>query len=386
MPIRVNNNIAAMNTRHTMNRSATTVQRQLERLSSGLRITKAADDASGLTISEGMRGEVAGLKQNVRNAEQAASMLQVAEGSLQEVNKVLVRLRELAVQSASSTVSDTNRESVAAEFGQLVAEIDRIAQATTYNHKALLTGFGNQVSAAGSTALSAESITGVQAVSLAAAEASTYTFVDSAGDGLLTLGNGATTQTLDMGTALDGSVVQSGTSVVANFDRLGIQVTLAGSGLGGATGDYADGDLNGETVVVEPGTGGVFQVGPSESYVNRIEVGISDLRAGGAALNIGDLSVSSLSGARQALSGLDAAVATVAHERGRLGAVQNRLFFTVAYSENSIESIQASEASIRDADVAREVTDFSRASIMLQSSSAMLAQANITSQQVLSLL
>ncbi|MBT4503613.1 MAG: hypothetical protein HOC74_38130 [Gemmatimonadetes bacterium] len=385
MPLRVNNNIAAINSQRAIGRNSGIIKKQLERLSSGLRVNRAQDDASGLVISEGMRGELSGWNQNIRNAEQGANLLQVAEGSLQEVNNILVRMRELAVQSSSSTVSDTNRESVAAEFNQLMSEIDRIAQATAYNNSTLLTGFGNQVST-GSTALTASATTGVANITLAAAESGTYSFVDSTSDGSLTLGNGAATQTLNMGTLLDGTVVATGSSVVANFDRLGIQVTLAGANALGASGDYVDGDLSGRNLIVESGTGGVFQVGPRDSYVNRIEVGIADLRATGNELNLDTLAIDTISGARQSLATLDRAVNTVSNERGKLGAVQNRLSFAIAYSENEVESISASEASIRDADIALEVTEFSRAQILLQSSNAMLSQANVTAFSALSLL
>ena len=384
MPLRVNNNISAINTQRSINRNTLRLNRQLERLSSGLRVNRASDDASGLAVSEGMRSELAGLGQNVRNAEQAANLLQVAEGSLQEVNNVLVRMRELSVQASSSTINDSNRESVAAEFNQLRSEIDRIAQATTYNGDSLLSGFGSKVNEA-STALTASDTTGVVNIALSAVQAGTYTFQDQAGDGQLTLGNGTVTQTLNMGTLLDGSVVATGTAAVANFDRLGIQATLAGANAVGASGNYTDGDLNSATIVVEEATGGIFHVGPGPDFFNRIEVGIQDLRASGSALNLQDLSVSSLSGAREAFATLDMAVNTVANERGKLGAVQNRLTFTIAYSENEIESIQASESSIRDADIALEVSEFSRSQILLQSSNAMLVQANVSSIQALSL-
>ena len=301
MPLRVNNNIAAINSQRAIGRNSGIIKKQLERLSSGLRVNRAQDDASGLVISEGMRGELSGLNQNIRNAEQGTNLLQVAEGSLQEVNNILIRMRELAVQSSSSTISDNNRESVAAEFNQLTSEIDRIAQATAYNTSTLLTGFGNQVSGQ-STALTASATTGVANITLAAAESGTYSFVDTPSDSALTLGNGAATQTLNMGTLLDGTVVATGSSVVANFDRLGIQVTLAGANALGAAGSYVDGDLDGQNLIVERGTGGVFQVGPRDSYVNRIEVGIADLRASGSELNLDSLSVDTISGARTSLS------------------------------------------------------------------------------------
>lgn len=386
MAIRVNNNIVALNTQRSISRAVGGAKRQLERLSSGLRVNRAMDDASGLVVSEGLRSEAAKLNQNVRNAQQGSDMLQVAEGSLQTVNNIMVRMRELAIQSSTSTINDANRESIAAEFGQLVSEIDRIASATAYNNRNLLAGFGNVVSTTASTALTDSATTGVTRVGVSAVSPGTFTFSDSAGDGSLTLGNGLVTQTLNTGTALDGSVVASGTKLIANFDRLGVQVTLAGANTAGATGDYTDGDLDGRTIVVEGTTGGIFQVGPTDTFFNRLEVGIPDLRASGNALNLGQLSVSSIDTARAAIDGIDQAIRTVANARGDLGVVQNRLSFTIGFTESEIESITASDASIRDADFAREVTEFTRNQVLVQASNAMLVQANVTSIGVLSLL
>ncbi|MFP6645160.1 MAG: flagellin [Candidatus Latescibacterota bacterium] len=386
MAIRVNNNIIALNTQRSISRAVGGAKRQLERLSSGLRVNRAMDDASGLVVSEGLRSEAAKLNQNVRNAQQGSDMLQVAEGSLQTVNNIMVRMRELAIQSSTSTINDANRESIAAEFGQLVSEIDRIVSATAYNNRNLLAGFGNVVSTTASTALTDSATTGVTRVGVSAVSPGTFTFSDSAGDGSLTLGNGLVTQTLNTGTALDGSVVASGTKLIANFDRLGVQVTLAGANTAGATGDYTDGDLDGRTIVVEGTTGGIFQVGPTDTFFNRLEVGIPDLRASGNALNLGQLSVSSIDTARAAIDGIDQAIRTVANARGDLGVVQNRLSFTIGFTESEIESITASDASIRDADIAREVTEFVRNQVLVQASNAMLVQVNVTSIGVLSLL
>ena len=385
MPMRVNNNIAALNTQRSISRNVIGMNQQLERLSSGLRVNRASDDASGLVVSEGLRSEAAKLGQNVRNAQQGSDLLQVAEGSLQVVNNMLVRMKELAIQSSTSTVNNNNREAIAAGFQQLVGEIDRIASATTYNGQSLLSGFGNQVSSA-STALTNSATTGLTRVGISAVEAGIYTFVDGAGDGSLTLGDGATTQTLNIGTILDGTTVASGTNVVANFDRLGIQVTLAGPNTLGATGDYVDGDLDGTNIVVEGSTGGVFQVGPSDSYINRLEVGIADLRATGNTLNLGGVSVSSLDDARQAIVSIDQAINTVSSARGDMGATQNRLNFSISFTEVEIENTTASDATIRDADIAAEVTQFTRSQLLVQASNAMLVQANVTSIQALALL
>lgn len=387
MPLRVNNNIAAINSKRQLNANNRMLGQKLERLASGLRINRAADDAAGLSIREGMRAEISGLKVNVSNAEQATNLIQVAEGSLNEVNAILVRMRELAVQSSSSTVTDQNRESIQAEFSQLTQEIDRIAQATSYNSQTLLTGFGNTVNDGSSTAVSTSNATGVTDVRISGAESGTYTFVDDdASDGEVTLGNGTATQTIRLATQLDGSDVATGSQVVANFDRLGVQVTLAGASVDGATGTYSDGDLDGTTIQVDSGTGGSFQVGPTDSAFNRIEVNVGDMTATGSNLNLSSAGVASISDARSSITTIDLAITEVAAERGNLGAFQNRLSFTIAYTENEIENIQASEASISDADVAAEVTEFTRAQILSQASTAMLAQANVIPQNALALL
>jgi flagellin len=387
MPLRVNNNIAAINSKRQLNANNRMLGQKLERLASGLRINRAADDAAGLSIREGMRAEISGLKVNVSNAEQATNLIQVAEGSLNEVNAILVRMRELAVQSSSSTVTDQNRESIQAEFSQLTQEIDRIAQATSYNSQTLLTGFGNTVNDGSSTAVSTSNATGVTDVRISGAESGTYTFVDDdASDGQVTLGNGTATQTIRLATQLDGSDVATGSQVVANFDRLGVQVTLAGASVDGATGAYSDGDLDGTTIQVDSGTGGSFQVGPTDSAFNRIEVNVGDMTATGSKLNLSSAGVASISDARSSITTIDLAITEVAAERGNLGAFQNRLSFTIAYTENEIENIQASEASISDADVAAEVTQFTRAQILSQASTAMLAQANVIPQNALALL
>ena len=384
MPLRVNNNIAAINSRRHLNANTKTLSTRLERLSSGLRVNRAADDAAGLSVREGMRAEVAGLKVNVLNSEQATNLIQVAEGSLNETNAILIRMQELATQSSNSTITDQNREAIQAEFTQLTAEIDRIAQATTYNNQNLLTGFGNNVTSA-STVVSASNTSGVTRVSISGAPAGTFTFADAADD-TITLGNGTVSQTISVGTIMDGGNVATGTQVIANFDRLGIQVTLAGAGVTGATGQYTQTDLDGQTIIVDQGTGGSFQVGPKDRAFNRIEVNISDMSATGEILNLNTASVATLTTSRSPITALDNAIVEVAQQRGDLGAYQNRLNFTISYTENEIENIQASEASISDADIAEEVTSFTRAQILSQAATAMLAQANVLPQNALALL
>jgi flagellin len=385
MPLRVNNNIAAINARRHLNANTKFQATRLERLSSGLRVNRAADDAAGLSVREGMRAEVAGLRINVLNSEQATNLIQVAEGSLNETNAILIRMQELATQSSNSTLNDGNREAVQAEFSQLISEIDRIAQATTYNNQNLLSGFGNTVSSA-STVVTASNTSGVTRTAISGAQAGTYTFVDGGGDNTITLGNGTVSQTIRVGTLLDGSDVATGTQVVANFDRLGIQVTLAGAGVAGATGAYTDGGLDTQTIIIDQGTGGSFQVGPKDRAFNRIDVNIENMSATGNILNLSGTSVATLTTARTSITQIDAAITAVSQQRGDLGAFQNRLNFAISYTENEIENIQASEASISDADIAQEVTAFTRAQILSQAATAMLAQANVLPQNALSLL
>ncbi len=396
MPLRVNNNIAAINARRQLNANNRDLGIRLERLASGLRINSAADDPAGLSVREWMRAEISGLKMNNVNAEQASNIIQVAEGSLNEVNSILIRMRSLAVESSSSTVNNTNREAIQAEFTQLTAEIDRIAAATTYNNEPLLTGYGNTIDTT-STALVDSNETGVTGIHISGAATGTYTFEDAGGDakdddGEITLGNGTISQTISISTQLDGDKVADGTQIVANFDRLGIQITLAGDDLldddhkDKFVGKYEDGNLNGKEITIKSGVGGSFQVGPTDAAHNRIEVNIVDMSATGDNLNLGGSSVSTITDSRSAITEIDAAITTVAQQRGDLGAYQNRLGFAISYTQNEIENIQASEASISDADIAEEVTAFTRAQILSQAASAMLVQTNVMPQNALALL
>ena len=382
----INSNQSAINVRRNLNATTRELSTSLERLSSGLRINRAADDAAGLSVREGLRAESSGLQASVRNAEQATNLIQTAEASLNEVNAILVRMRELAVQSSSGTVSDSNRESVQTEFSQLSNEIDRIAQSTTFNSQVLLTGFGNAVSSL-SSALVSSNVTGVTNVAISGAASGTFTFIDAADDSDLTLGNGSVTQTISLGTALDGNVVATGTKIVANFDRLGIQVTLAGVGAADATGSFSDGDLDTYQLVVEEGTGASFQIGPSDSSFNRLELSIPDLTATGDELNLESTSVTTQTTAQSAITDIDGAITRVSQERGNLGAIQNRLTFNLSATENRIEQVQAAESTISDTDIAQEVSKLTRAQVLSQGASALLVQAQgVQATSVLTLL
>jgi flagellin len=467
-----------MNARRFLNQNSADFTKRVERLSSGLRINRGADDPAGLSVSEGMRSEILGMKQGVNNATQGISLIQLAEGSLNEVSSMLRRMREVAVQSANSTINDSNREGLSSEFNQLSAEIDRIAISTTYNDQVLLTGFGNSVSQTKTISTALDGYTGVSEVGISGAVPGTYTFTDtSADDNQITLAvtradGTELKQSIDVGATLDrdgtSNLVATGTTFVANFDRMGVQVTVVGptvdtnsttlkstvanAGTGGfleignegvtipanetlaniatslntvlsaqtpagsasynaaldeiqietggnrvaevppgflgltAANSYIDGRLDGKQIVVTEAEGGVLQVGPNNEASNRIALNIGDMRSSGNELNLTGLSVANLESARNVISRVDAAILVVTRQRGNLGAVQNRLQFTTANLENAIENLTAAESAIRDADVAEEISQFTRAQILTQASTAMIVQANALPQSALQLL
>ena len=387
MPLRVNTNVPSINVQRIGKINNRNLAMRLERLSSGLKINRAADD--GLSVSEGMRAEIGGMM----NTEQAINLPDGRRG-FERGERHAYPHAELAVASASSTI--WHRE-FNAEVVQLANEIDRIANVTSYNNQVLLTGFGNTVDRdpALSTSL-ASPTTGLVSASISSAQAGTYTFIDSvATDRQITLGNGTVTQTIDIGPALDADggasgVVATGSSIIANFDRIGVSLTLSGSkaaeGINPATDGYRDGDLDGTTLVVNAGTGGQFQIGPDDASSSRLEVNVRDMRASGAFLNLGTLSVAAQGTAQSAITTLDLAISNVAQIRGDLGAFQNRMGFSLRSQENSVENNTASESGIRDADVALEVSEFTTAQILTQSTTALLAQANVLPQNALTLL
>jgi flagellin len=374
-----------MSTAHTMSANNKDLGTRLERLSSGMRINTAADDAAGLSISEGFRAQITGLTMGVRNAEMGSNLVQVAEGSLNEVSSMLIRMRELAVQSSSSTFTDQNREAIEAEVNQLKQEIDRIAESTVYNDKTLLTGFGNTLDATSSSALTDVAQTGVKNISISGVPAGTYTMADNA-DGTISIGNGVVSQTINFNTVLDGNQMATGTTSVLYFDRLGINVTIAGSEVADVGGDYPAGDLDGKTIVVTETAGGSFQVGADDVAEDRIEVNIADMRASGVLLNLNTVSLGTQASARSSIARIDQAIDNTSQARGDLGSIMNRLQHTINFTDNSIENNTNSESALRDTDMAAEVTLFTRSQILSQAATAMLAQANTTPQQALGLL
>ena len=254
MAIRINNNATMARARVDLNRVQREAELSRQHLNSGLRVNSGSDDASLLAISEGMRAELGGLTEGTRNTERALDMLRTAEGAMNEVSGVLIRMRELSVQSSNGTLTDKNREALNAEFNQLKLHINNVAHSTRYNDQSLLYGFGNSIDQASSTALQQQADNGVFRARVTGAQDGVYSFIDGGGDNSLTLGNGVVTQTIDLGVVLDDNQVATGTVTMVNFDRLGIQVELAGDQVAGAAGSYADGELDGQLITVVAGT------------------------------------------------------------------------------------------------------------------------------------
>ena len=385
MAIRINSNVAFKRAITDLSRVDRDTQSHRSRLSSGQRINSGRDDGGRLAISEGMRAEIGGLTEGARNAEKAIDLLRVAESGMAEISDILVRMRGLATESSTDTFNDRNREALDAEFNQLKDYIDRIAKLAKYNRRNPLAGFGNEVSSA-STALTDSLQTGVDRIVLGAAEAATYTFTDNAGDGTITLSNGVTSQTLFMGTRLSGGRVADGTTVVANFDRLGIEVILAGDGVATADGSYQDGDLDSKTIIVESGIGGKFQLGSDAVDADRLEYDIPDMTIGGSVLNISGLSINTLNGARATLAQIDEAIDRVATQRGGVGAIVNRLENTVDFTTSAIEGVTASESTVRDTDYAFETSIVARNEILAEMSRIAMVQSQIPVSIVMSLI
>jgi len=379
-----NHNLMAMNVGRSLSRSQAQSASVVAKLGSGFRIERASDAAAGVSISEGMRSELAQLDQNVRNAETANDLLQVTQAPLRESSQILLRMREMAVAAANGHLVDSQRQILDAEFNQSRAGIDRLVVATRYNNAALLAG-QIAVDDQTSTAVADRFDTGVTKVDLSGAAKGTYTFSDSGQDSKLTLGNGVVSQTLDLSTPLDNGRVATGTKLIANFDRLGVRVTLSGASTP-SQGDYVSGDLAGKSLVVEKGQSRHFQIAPSNQPDKQLSFELPDMRASGDTLDLDSITISTQLSARESLAKIDLAIEQLSRQRGEIGALQNRLAHSIDFSENEIENIRSSESVLRDSDVALETSKLSKSQMLSAVGTAMLTQSFISSGRALQLL
>ena len=374
MSLTIQNNISAMNAHRQLQISDAGLSKSLERLSSGFRINRAADDAAGLSISMQMNADIASYKMASRNAAEATSLLQVAEGATDQISNMLTRLKELATQASSSNASG-NLDKINAEGNQLIDEINRIASVTEYSGTKLLDGsFGVTVSSSGITSTNGYGgATGLQS-------AVTYTVATTTAGNITvsaTIGGQQVSQTIDAVTAPG-----SGLTKEVNFAALGLTLTL-NEGFGGSF----DGAIAAATA-----TASNFQIGAQNNSNNRIGISLGSVVASdgtGAALttglNLGKDQLLSATNAQTFMASVDTAISTLASRRGDIGAAQNRLGYASANLATTIENVQSAESTIRDTDMASEMTSFTKNQILLQAGTAMLAQANSAPQALLSL-
>ena len=391
---RINTNTASLNTYRSYGSAQAGLEKNIERLSSGLRINKAADDAAGLAISNRMDNQVRGMQQANRNVQQGNNMLQTAEGAMEEIGNILGRMRELSVQSASDGVNTDDRASIDLEFQQLKSEITRIAEATEYNNTKVLNGnlYGNVVDAA-SGDLDEVTNVGADGIKInqnknTAAGTYTISFIDGtdgttpltsgnleAGD-VVRLSNGSDSYDYELQAGdIDSNAIKAGSRL--SFGHSGIEVPTK-------TGTLAVTDLKDKTIEVNTGDGATLQVGADNSSDQRI--GFSLKGQTSTHLNLEDDDLTSLANAQTAIDALDDAIQQINDERATIGSKQNRLEFTRSNLMNSIQNNSASMSTIRDADFASEAADMARNQILVQSGTSMLAQANGLSQNVLALI
>jgi flagellin len=372
MGLRIQNNIAAMNAHRQLTISDTNLSKNLERLSSGFRINRAADDAAGLSISQQFRADIASFKVASRNTAEATSLLQVTEGAVDQIGNMLTRLKELATQAASANAG-SNLGKINAEGNKLINEIDRIAQSTEYAGSKLLNGtFGVSASSGGSFT-AGRGLSGVTGLETG----KTYTVATVSGGNITisaTLASGRFSETVFGVTA-----PSTGTTKEVSFNSLGLTLKLNStwSAAGGA-GVIGDG-----TIVANAATASNFQVGAKNSFNDRIGVLIGSVTSGALGVTVDQMDSSTK--AQTFMATIDTAIGTLNTRRGDIGAAQNRLTYAAANLATTIENVQAAESVIRDVDMAAEMTNFTKNQILLQASTAMLAQANMGSQNILSL-
>jgi flagellin len=364
MGLRIQNNIAAMNAHRNLQISDAGMSKSLERLSSGFRINKASDDAAGLAVSSGMRADIASYRVASRNTSEAIALLQVAEGAYDQITNILTRLKELTTQGTSANAAG-NTSAISNEVTALKAEVDRIASATEYSGQAILKGYGTTVQAysdgldteaerltAGLTSISTSGVT----------DNATYTFTATTA-GALTVSNSSGSQTING--------IGNGAQTV-NFEGLGITLNLGANFVMSAIA------LNTQTLVFTV-AGGNFVTGIKNDSNHYINVSIDQV-------SVSALSLTAVSGTALAdLDTINSAIASLAASRAEIGAGMNRLSYAAANLASSIENVQAAESVIRDVDMAAEMTSFTKNQILLQAGTAMLAQANMAPQGVLSL-
>jgi len=384
MPQIINTNIASLNAQRNLNTSQSSLNTSLQRLSSGLRINSAKDDAAGLAIATRFTSQINGLDQASRNANDGISLAQTAEGALGTITDNLQRIRELAVQSRNATNSATDRAALNTEAQQLKAEIDRVASTTSFNGVKLLDGsFTNQAFQVGANVgetITVSSLVNAQSANLGSSSVAQVTGAAASTFGAITAGDlqingvnvgaiGADTNAANRASSVAAAInsYSSQTGVYATIlSSAPTQIVLTNSGSVPATPNI---------VVALAGTATTASTGLTAATTTPTTT------SGFASLDI-----SSAAGADTAITTMDAALTAVNTARATLGAIQNRFSSVVTNLQTTSENLSASRSRIQDTDFAAETANLTRAQILQQAGTAMLAQANQLPQLVLSLL
>eukprot|EP01064_Diplonema_japonicum_P003907 TRINITY_DN12586_c0_g1_i1.p1 TRINITY_DN12586_c0_g1~~TRINITY_DN12586_c0_g1_i1.p1 ORF type:complete len:385 (+),score=11.81 TRINITY_DN12586_c0_g1_i1:76-1230(+) len=382
--MRINHNIAALNTSRQLNAGSNSAAKNMEKLSSGLRINRAGDDAAGLAISEKMRSQIRGLDMASKNAQDGISLIQTTEGALNETHSILQRMSELATQAANDTNTTSDRDELQKEMDQLSSEVTRISTDTEFNTKKLLDGTADKLTfqiGANEGQTMSLSINNMNADSLKV--------IGQVGEKIGLDGNSELEVRNDQGEAVKISFTAAGTSDVdkttASYDETSktVTVTLAQKADGTITASQEDvlNSLNKTGAVKATAIDGA-------DLTKKATVGgdtTTSTTVNKDATKGIDIS-SSAKAASSALTTIKTAIDTVSSERAKLGAVQNRLEHTINNLGTSSENLTSAESRIRDVDMASEMMQYTKNNILTQASQAMLAQANQQPQQVLQLL
>lgn len=388
--MRINTNLNAMTALNQMSRNTALAGTAMNKISSGERINKAGDDAAGMAISEKMRGQIRGLDQASKNTQDGISVVQTAEGAMEETGNILQRMRELSVQSANETNSAEDRSKIAEELNQLTSEIDRIANSTEFNGKKILNGGGVKVKDA--------DITGSTNVSKVEINNSSL----KADDKLkIEAAAGKVTATI---TKADGTVVtqiltgvkDSKDDQELNFKDLGIKISVKGDA--GNTGAAMDGAKLGltETTLEKGNMNSItIQAGANSGNDANQTITVNLNQTDSATLGIKSTDIDGIKdvdlskgtkASNDLITKLDTALETINTSRANLGAVQNRLETAQSNLTTSSENLTAAESRIRDVDVAKEMINLSKLNLLTQASQAMAGQAKQQPEGVMQLL
>ncbi|HEY9545528.1 MAG TPA: flagellin [Solimonas sp.] len=375
----INTNVMSLNAQRNLQSSQSSLATSIQRLSSGLRINSAKDDAAGLAISSRFSSQISGLNQAQRNANDGISLAQTADGALSSVSDSLQRIRELAVQSRNATNSGTDRAALNTEAQALKAEIDRISSTTSFNGVKLLDGsFSNaafQIGANVGETITVSSIGNASSSTLGSYSLAQVTGAAASTFGAITAGD-LTINGVSVGAvAADTNSSNRASSIAAAINSYSSQTGVAATILDSAPGQVVLSSSTGNIVVGTSGTATAASTGLTAATTN------ATTSTGFAALDL-----SSVAGADDAINAMDAALASVNTTRAQLGAVQNRFESAVSNLATTTENLSAARSRIQDTDYAAETANMTRAQILQQAGTAMLAQANSAPQNVLSLL